>query len=57
LLLLAISLFALTLIVPLWTWPLTNWRTALRAWWEFCRWMLCLYAFGFVVWLSMALSA
>lgn len=54
--LLALSLFCLTLVVPLWVWPLTNWRTALLAWWQYTRYMLALYAIGGLVWAGFMLS-
>lgn len=37
--------------VPLLVWPMTTLRTALCAWWEYGRYMLCLYALGAVMWI------
>jgi hypothetical protein len=54
LLLLALSLFALTLVVPAWVWCMsTNWRTAWEAWKGYAAWMGALYAIGLLVWLGM----
>ena len=54
LLLLGLSLFALTLVAPLWVWAVTtNWRAALNAWKGFGAWMGALYLVGLLVWLGM----
>jgi hypothetical protein len=57
LLLLALCLFGFTLVVPLLVWPMTNWRTALSAWWQYGRYMLILYAVGAVVWAGIMLGS
>ncbi len=58
LLLLALFLVGCTAVVPLIVWGNSgSWRTALRAWWEFGRYMLALYGIGLIVWLGMVASA
>ncbi len=56
-LLLGASLLAMTMIVPLLVWPMTNWRTALEAWKAFGAWMGALYFLGAVVWFFMAITS
>jgi hypothetical protein len=54
LLLLALSLFALTLVVPLFVWGMSqSWRTAFNAWRQYATYMGCLYALGLLTWLGM----
>lgn len=51
LMLLALFIIGCTLVVPLFVWGQSgSWRTAIRAWWEYARWMLALYVLGFLVW-------
>jgi hypothetical protein len=52
-LLLALALFALTLVVPLMVWAQsTSWRLALHAWKRYAGFMALMYVAGFVVWLG-----
>lgn len=55
---LALILFGMTLVVPLWVWGMSaSWRTAWHAWKQFAAWMGALYLLGGVValftWLSL----
>jgi hypothetical protein len=50
-LLLALALFALTLVVPLMVWAQsTSWRLALHAWKRYAAFMALMYALGLLVW-------
>ena len=52
---LALALFALTLVVPLFVWGnTTSWRAAFTAWKQFAAWMGALYLIGLVAWLFMS---
>lgn len=58
LLLLALSLFCLTLVVPAWVWCMsTSWRLAWQAWKGYAAWMGALYTVGVLVWLGIWLGS
>lgn len=53
---LALYLFALTLVVPVFVWcQSTSWRTAWLAWRQFGAWMGGLYLLGLLVWIGMGM--
>ncbi len=53
-LLLSVTIFGLSTVVPLYVLGMTagNWRSALKAWWQYVKIMVALALPGFLAWLT-----